>query len=516
MSEQESTLSGPDLEEGVSIAEIPDGGVLVGHALEESVLVWRRGPEIGAIGATCSHYGGPLAGGLIDGDTVRCPWHHACFSLRTGEALRAPALNAVSCFALEQKDGLVRITGYKETVEVARPKTDPADLLIVGAGAAGNAAAERLRRLGASGRIVMIGAEASGPVDRPNLSKDYLAGTASEDWIPLRPRDFYGEHAIELVTEMKVERIDAAKKVAVLSDGTSRKFDVLLLATGAEPLRPPIPGIDRPQVHFLRSLADSQAIIARAEKGKRVIVLGASFIGLEVAASLVARGLEVHVAAPDKEPLERILGPEVGAFIRRVHASHGVEFHLGKKAVAIDEGAVRFDDGSMLTGAFIVAGLGVRPRVELAESMKLTIDRGVLVDRNLRTSAKDVFAAGDIARWPDPHSGRAIRVEHWVVAERHGQIAAANMLGFDEPCDLVPFFWSQHHDVTINYVGHAERFDQVVISGNLDEQSAAIGYLEGGTVRAIATVFRDDVALQAERAFERGDQASLRALVDLR
>jgi NADPH-dependent 2,4-dienoyl-CoA reductase/sulfur reductase-like enzyme len=361
----------------------------------------------------------------------------------------------------------------------------------------------------------MIGREKNRPSDRPNLSKDFLAGTAGEDWIPLRSEEFYQEQRSELVLESNVETIDPAKRRVHFSGRESREFDVLLLATGAEPIRPPIPGLDRPEVHTLRTFDDSRAIIARAASAKRVVILGASFIGLEVAASLIARGLEVEVAAPDTEPLARILGPEVGGFVRKVHEEHGVVFHLGRRATLVDDRGVHLDHGSALKADLIVAGLGVRPRLELAESMKLTIDRGVLVDPYLRTSAPGIFAAGDIARWPDPHSGRAIRVEHWVVAERQGQIAAANMLGLEERCDLVPFFWSQHHDVTINYVGHAERWDRVVIAGSLEDRSAAVGYLEDGVVRAVATVFRDDLSLEAEAAFERGDQASLLRLLGL-
>jgi NADPH-dependent 2,4-dienoyl-CoA reductase/sulfur reductase-like enzyme len=284
----------------------------------------------------------------------------------------------------------------------------------------------------------------------------------------------------------------------------------MLYATGAEPIRLPLPGADRPEVHLLRSLADSRAIIARAEKSKRAVVIGASFIGLEVAASLRARGIEVDVVAPEPVPLARVVGDEVGAFVRGLHEAHGVRFHLGRKPTAINEGSVSVDDGSTLACDFVVMGVGVRPRLGLAEAAGLRIDKGVVVDAQL-SAAPGIYAAGDVARYPDPRTGQAIRVEHWVVAERMGQAAARNMLGAAKPFRDVPFFWSAHYDVTFAYVGHAERWDRIDVHGSVAARDATLAYREGGVTRAVVTVGRDQASLEAEVAFEREDQAALGA-----
>src|SRR5437773_1653142 len=286
-----------------------------------------------------------------------------------------------------------------------------------------------LRRQEYRGSIVMLCNDAAPPVDRPNLSKDYLAGSAPEDWLPLRPDSFYTEAGIEQRLNTDVTSIDTKARNAILAGGETISYDRLLLATGAEPVRLDIPGADQPHVHVLRSLADSRAIIARTKGAQRAVVVGASFIGLEVAAALRAREIEVHVVAPERRPLERILGPEFGDFVRGIHEEHGVVFHLEDTATEIDGKQVKLKGGATLSADLVVVGVGVRPRLALAEQAGLKVDRGVMVNQYLETSAPGIYAAGDIARWPDPHTGQNLRIEHWVVAERHGQAAARNILG---------------------------------------------------------------------------------------
>ena len=508
MGTSDSKPGGPDLTLGVAIAGIPDGGLIEGHVGEEAVLLARRGEEFFAIGATCSHYSGPLAQGLLVDETVRCPWHHACFSLRTGEAVRAPALSPVSCWWVDQSDGQVFVRRKKQAPASGRkPRAAgalPERVVIVGGGAAGFAAAEMLRREGYQGGLVMLSDDSAPPVDRPNLSKDYLAGTASEDWVPLRPESFYAENGIELRLGAAAAAIDPRSREVVLADGGKLPYDRLLLATGAEPVRLTIPGADQPHVHTLRTLADSNAIIERAKSARRAVVLGASFIGLEVAASLRTRNLEVHVVAPGKVPMVRVLGPELGQFVRRYHEEHGVVFHLEDTADAIEGKRVRLKSGGAIEAELVVAGIGVRPRTGLAEAAGLKIDRGVAVDGFLETSAPGIFAAGDIARWPDRLSSAHIRVEHWVVAERQGQSAALNMLGAREPFAAVPFFWSQHYDVPINCVGHAEAWDEIAIEGDVAAKDCLLRYRKDGRVLALASIFRDLDSLKAELALERG------------
>jgi NADPH-dependent 2,4-dienoyl-CoA reductase/sulfur reductase-like enzyme len=359
-----------------------------------------------------------------------------------------------------------------------------------------------LRRAGYGGEIAMLSNDSAPPVDRPNLSKDYLAGSAPEDWVPLRPESFYAESKIDLKLSTNVASIDAKARHVALADGKTVPYDRLLLATGAEPVRLPIPGAGERHVHILRSLDDSRAIIANAKDAKRAIVIGASFIGLEVAASLRAREIEVHVVAPEARPMERILGPDMGDFVRALHEEHGVIFHLGDTVTAIDGKRATLKSGGTLEADLVVVGVGVRPRLALAEQAGLAIDRGVTVNAWLETSAPGIFAAGDIARWPDPHSRENIRVEHWVVAERQGQSAARNMLGAREVFDAVPFFWSQHYDVPINYVGHAEKWDEIAVDGDIKGRDCVLRYKQKGRVLAVASIYRDVHSLRCEVAME--------------
>jgi apoptosis-inducing factor 3 len=500
---EEQKLSGPDLSEGVALSQLAHGKMLLGHARGEAVLLARRGEKIFAVGATCTHYSGPLSEGLLVDATVRCPWHHACFDLRTGAPLRAPALNPIPCYEVTRQRGRVRVGKRLPELRLpASPNGAPGRIVILGAGAAGHCAAETLRREGYRGQLVMIGAEADLPVDRPNLSKDYLAGSAPEEWLPLRPREFFDEHGIELVLGVRARSVETARKQVVIESGGTYVYDKLLLATGADPVKLDLPGGDLPHVRYLRTLGHSRAIIAAARTTRHAVVIGSSFIGLEVAASLRARNLEVHVVGPDAVPLARVMGPELGAFIRKVHEEHGVTFHLGTRPQAIDEKTVTLDNGERVPAELVVIGVGVRPEVSLAEKAGLAVDRGVLVDEYLQTSAADVFAAGDIARWPDRHSGQRIRVEHWVAAGRQGQTAARNMLGKREKFDAVPFFWSAHYDMGINYVGHASAWDRIEIEGSLDERNAAVRFIAGEKTVALATIYRDQESLQFERQIE--------------
>jgi NADPH-dependent 2,4-dienoyl-CoA reductase/sulfur reductase-like enzyme/nitrite reductase/ring-hydroxylating ferredoxin subunit len=505
MSAEQSKPTGPDLAQGIALDEIPDGGMLAGHVGEEAVLLARRGNEVFAVGATCSHYGGPLADGLMVGDTVRCPWHHARFSLRSGEAIGAPAFNPVPCWRAEQRDGKVIVRGKIEPAAgPARSAAAKSErVVIVGGGAAGFAAAEMLRREGFAGSVTLLSSDDSVPYDRPNCSKDYLAGNAPEDWIPLKPPEFYAQHAITLELGAEVTAIDAKARQVTLAAGRDIAFDKLLLATGAEPVRLDIPGAGEPHVHVLRSLADARAIIAAAKSARSVVVIGASFIGLEAAASLRARELEVHVVAPEQRPMERVLGREFGDFIRGLHEEHGVVFHLGETATAIKGRTVTLKGGTTLSADLVVVGVGVRPRTKLAEQAGLAVDRGVLANEYLETSAPGIYAAGDIARWPDPHTGEKLRIEHWVVAERQGQAVARNMMGQRTRFADVPFFWSQHYDLPINYVGHAEKWDKLEIEGDIAARDCVVRYRRDGKVLAAASIYRDVDSLKEEWAMER-------------
>jgi NADPH-dependent 2,4-dienoyl-CoA reductase/sulfur reductase-like enzyme/nitrite reductase/ring-hydroxylating ferredoxin subunit len=506
-------LSGPDLKAGVLWDSLHDGEPLLGHADGEAIVVVKRGDALFAVGASCTHYGGPLAEGLVVGNTIRCPWHHACYSLRSGEPIGAPALMPIACFEVMREERLVKVGRKRDEHRHPPPETAPASVVIVGAGAAGTACANTLRREGYRGVMTLVGAEEPGPVDRPNLSKDFLAGTAPEEWIPLRTREQLAEQEIELVANDPAQSLDTSTKTVRLRSGRVLIFDALLIATGAEPSLPPIAGANLPHVMRLRTLADSRAIIAGAARAKRATIIGASFIGLEVAASLRHRGLEVDVVAPEAAPLARVLGPELGAFVRGLHEAHGVRFHLGTTPGAIDARCVSLASGDTLPAELVVVGVGVRPRVELAVSAGLRVDGGVIVDQNFRTSLPSVYAAGDVARYPEPFSGELARVEHWVAAERQGQAVARAMLGSVAPFRDVPFFWSQHYDVTIAYVGHAASWDSAELFGDLGQRDACVVYRRAGRALAVATIGRDKLSLSVEAAMERRDDDAVEALV---
>ncbi len=491
-----------DLTRGVAADSVAEGAALAGRVGDQDVLLVRAGGQFFAVRAQCTHYRGDLAEGIIVGTTIRCPLHHACFDLATGDALRAPGLDPLPCWRVEQQAGTLFV---RERMPAPAPRartSQPSSILIAGGGAAGLAAADMLRREGYDGPIAMISADADPPVDRPNLSKDYLAGEAQDDWIPLWPPELYAERHIDLLLGTHAERIEPDARTLRLADGSRREFGAFLIATGAEPVRLPIPGADTTDVMYLRTFADSQRIVARAASAKQVAVIGASFIGLEVAAALRTRGIGVAVIAPDPRPLARVMGDELGAFIQALHEAHGVVFHLGQTVASIAGRRIALSGGQTVDADFVVVGAGVRPSLALAERSGLEIDRGIVVNEYLETSMPGVFAAGDVARWPDPHSGQNIRVEHWVVAQRQGQTAARNMLGRRERFDAVPFFWSQHYDVAIRYVGHAERWDRVRIDGSLEARDAAVRFLQGDAPVAVATIGRDRECLAAELAFE--------------
>jgi len=500
MSAEQQGVEGRELEAGVPLSELAEGEPLPGQLHGEAVLLVRRGEEVWAVGATCTHYSGPLAEGLVVGDTVRCPWHRACFSLRTGEALAAPALNPLPRWRTRIEGGRVFL-GEREEIDAlssrGRSAAGPRSVVIVGAGAAGSAAAEQLRREGYGGQVMLVDPDAEAPYDRPNLSKDYLAGNAPEEWLPLRPPGFLEERGIERVVDSVTEIVPAEGRV-VLASGRALDYGALLLAPGATPVRLEIPGSDQPQVHVLRSWADCRRLIERASAVREAVVIGASFIGLEAAAALRARGVGVTVVAPEAVPFERTLGTELGAMLRALHEERGVRFRLGHVLKEIRQGDVVLDDDTVLAAGLVLLGVGVRPRLELAEGAGIATRDGIPVNEHLETAVRGVYAAGDVALYPDPRTGEPMRVEHWVAAQRQGQAAARNLLGRGERFTDIPFFWTSHYDVTVSYVGHARTWDEVAVSGDVWGRDCRVSYLRGGAVVAVATVNRDQESLAAE------------------
>jgi apoptosis-inducing factor 3 len=505
MSEQSPPT--PDLTAGIAVNLLEEGVPFLGHVGEDAVILVRRNGEFHAVGATCSHWSGPLAEGLVVDDTVRCPWHHACFSLRTGEALCPPALNSVPSYESAERDGAVFVTRKRDKPGSVRRRgrggRELSSVAIIGAGGAGNSAAEELRHLGFAGEITVFDRDEQAPYDRPNLSKDYLAGNAPEEWLPLHPRAYYDDLGVKLVLGRRVVRLEAAARRVTLDDGSTRQFGAIVLATGADPVPLALAGDGGPRVHYLRTWQDGRAIIEAAGRGRVAVVLGASFIGLEVASALRARNVDVHLVAPGRRPLERILGPEFGDFIRAVHEQHGVVFHLGRSAAGLAPRTVVLDGGEHLAADLVVAGVGVRPATALAAEAGLRVERGIVVDEFLETAARGIYAIGDVAQWPDPRAGGLVRIEHWVVAQRQGQAVARTLVGERAPFNDVPFFWTHQYDVAVSYVGHVERWDRVEIDGSFERHDCTVRYLVGGHVRAVANVFRNRESLEAELAMQR-------------
>ncbi|WP_237477524.1 FAD-dependent oxidoreductase [Lichenibacterium dinghuense] len=493
----------PDLLAGVALGDIPDSGLLAGTVGEHDAVLVRAGDGFRAVGAKCTHLGAPMAKGLLVGGELRCPWHHACFDVSTGRAAKAPAFDPLPVWPVAVEDGRARVT----QAEPVHPPREPIALaegpfVIVGGGAAGYSAAVALKECAPRARVIVLSADDHAPYDRTILTKDYLDGKFGDDRLPISKTDL-AALGVELRLSTAVERIDRDRRAAVLEGGEAVPYSKLLLATGAEPKRPDLPGADADHVRVLRSLADCRAVLARIGTAENVVVLGSSFIGLETAASLRSRGVAVTVVSPEEAPTAKVFGEEVSKAVMAVHRDKGVAFRLGREAKAIGAGDVTLDDGSVLPADLVVLGIGVALRTGLAEAAGLTVEDGVVVDANLRTSDPDVFAAGDIARWPDPHTGRNIRVEHWVVAQRQGQAAAANMLGHPTPFAEVPFFWSKHFDLSLRYVGHAGKEDAPEVDGSPAKREATITFASGGRAAAVATMGRDVESLECEAAMER-------------
>lgn len=508
MVEKEHDAVPRDLGSGIPATELADGSIVDGTLNGERIALVRSGGEAFAVGGLCTHYGAPLAGGIVVDGGIRCPLHHACFDLRSGAATCAPAMSPIPTFAVVEADGMIHVGAKREPTPPA-PKHATSDrvrtIVILGTGAAGTAAADTLRRRGFDGRVVMIGAEDELPYDRPNLSKDYLAGTCGDEWLPIKPREFYRENEIELMLGHRVSAIDTEARELRTLKGRSPVYDRLLIATGSEAVGLPIPTHGLRHVHTLRTLADSRAIIAASRNAKRAVVVGGSFIGLEVAAALRTRGIAVDLVAPSGMVFDRVFGPTLSTFIQRLHESNGVRFHLGTSVKAIDPTEVTLVNGKRIPADLVVVGIGVRPSVAVAQWARLEVAQGIVVNEFLETSKAGIYAAGDVARWRDRQSGESVRVEHWNVALRQGQTAAGNMLGERVPFDAIPFFWSQHYDVAIKYVGQQATWDEVSVDGDPDARDCAVEYRRGGKVIAVATIGRDVESLRAELAFEHGE-----------
>lgn len=478
------------------VNELNDGDLKEIKVGETTVLLSRIKGEFHAIGGICTHYGGNLAEGTCKGERVYCPWHMSAFNLITGDLEEPPALDAVPRFEvrIEEDKVIVRVpegAGDRRVPPMARHNkaADPRTFVILGSGAAGLAAAETLRQDGFQGRVVLLTQDNRLPYDRPELSKGYLQGANPQEVLWLRPQEFFTAHDLEIFLEKKVAKVDTGVKSLTLADGTSMKYDALLLATGglARPLE--APGGELANVFTLRSFADSQAIMAAAREGAQAVIAGASFIGMETAGSLTARGLKVTVVAPGQAPLQRTLGPEIGRMFQQVLEENGVSFRLGARVARLEGRdrveAVVLENGEKLPADLVIAGVGVKPATEMLQGVPLNPDGSVTVDEHLRV-AGDLYAAGDIARFPDWRTGELIRIEHWRLAMQQGRVAAHNMVGNLTPFRDVPFFWTERLDIHFEYAGYAGSWDEIIYQGDPASRNFLAFYVKNQRVLAAA------------------------------
>jgi NADPH-dependent 2,4-dienoyl-CoA reductase/sulfur reductase-like enzyme/nitrite reductase/ring-hydroxylating ferredoxin subunit len=489
--------------------EFNDGEMKQVSADGTDILLARVEGKYHAVGALCTHYGAPLVEGVLSGGRIVCPWHHACFNVATGDLEEPPALDALPCYEVRAEGENVIVSLPVERTDRRTPAMTGRDtsadgrlFIILGGGAAGYAAAQTLREDGFRGRVCLITREDRAPYDRPNLSKDYLSGHAEAGWMPLRADEFYEAYDIELVCKKEVTRVDARAKTITFEGGETQGYDALLVATGGVPRRLNIPGGDLKNVHLLRSFADADSIIESAKTSSRAVVAGASFIGMEAAAALAGRGLEVTVIAPSAEPFQSTLGPEIGAVFRRLHEEHGVKFKLGSMIYRVEgtgkAEAVVLEGGERIETDMVLVGVGVHPATGFLDGVTLHEDGGVIVDEHLR-AAEGLYAAGDIAHYPDARTGERTRIEHWRTAQQQGRVVAHNMAGRATKFDAVPFFWTQQFDAGLLYVGHAARWDEIVYRGDVAGRDFIAFYVTGGRVSAAAGMSHDrEMAIMEE------------------
>ena len=488
-------------------SDLPEGASRTMEAFGSTLLLSRFEGEISAVSATCRHAGAPLAQGVRNGTRVVCPWHKATFCLRTGAVLEPPALDALERFAAVVEGGRIKLSRAGPAPKPTMA-ADARCFVIVGAGAAGAMAAQTLREEGFGGRVVMLDQANRVPYDRTVLSKYALSGEPGAEKSPLQSQAFYREHGIERVTA-EVTRIDPAAKRIECADGSALTYDAALVATGGTPRKPDLPGAEFGGVFLLRSRADADAILAEAERSRRAVILGASFIGMEVAASLRERGLEVTVVGHEDVPFAKQLGPEIGRAMQAMHERQGVQFRLGHSITALQgDGMVRsvaLEGGETLPADLVVVGFGVRPATSFITGLPLNDDGSISVDAELR-AADGLYAAGDIARFPHRGDGPPIRVEHWRVAEQHGRVAALNMLGRALRYAVTPVFWTIQYLKRVDYIGHASSWDEVVLHGDLEAPEFLAYFVKDGSVAAAAGMGRDqDTAALIELFDQRRD-----------
>lgn len=473
---------------------------------EESVLLMRRPEGLVALGDACPHVGCPLHFGRLDGDTITCACHNARFDASSGRMISPPALDDLPTYDVREEDGEVWL-GPRHDPEPAKASgSDDRTVAIVGAGAAGAMTALQLRREGFAGRVIMMTPEEHPPYDRTLLSKFYLGSEMQFEDIALRPDSAYEDLDIEVLTGKSATSVSPEERTVTLDDGSSLAADFVVLATGSRPRPLPVPGADLEGVHLLRVPKDAEHIRSAARSAQNVVVIGASFIGTEVAAYLADAGAPVTLVAPEEVPFATLFGEEVGRKFAHMHRDAGVTLKLGNGVSRLTgsgsvEG-VELSDGSMIPADLVVVGIGVEPVVDYLEGSGLVADGAVPVDSHLRTKADGFYAAGDIARIDDGEVSK--RVEHWVVAQRHGQAIARSIAGSLEPLGYAPFFWTRQFETSFGYFGFAPEYDEMRIKGSVADGDFLAGYFVEGRLAAVGTMGRSGEAIRYGQLLDEG------------
>lgn len=493
------------------VDDLVDGELKEVRVGDTDVLLARADGQYYALHPHCTHYQAPLAKGVLNGHRLICPWHNACFDVTNGHRLEAPALNGLPTHEVRIENGevFVRLTTNKDSIENPMSAPDEANTetcVIVGSGGAGAFAAEGLREGGFTGKILMFTASSEVPYDRPNCSKEYLQDEAPDEWMPLRTEEFYKNYGIEIRTGQHVTALDPANKTIELKSGEVITYDKALLCSGGKPNSLPIPGVDLTGVYPLRTLHDSRTLRELGKEGKRAVIIGSSFIGLEGAMSLRKLGSEVDVIGQEAVPFGKILGEKIGRVVQDWHEKEGIRFHLGRNVKEIEgEGnvsAVVLDNGDRIEADFVLLGVGVKPRTDFLKGITLEKDGGVKTDEFLKIT-DTLYAAGDIAHYPT--AGGSQRIEHWKVAGQQGTVAGLNMSGKGTPYQEVPFFWTNQQGKRINYVGHANKFDDIIYDGDPEKDESFLAfYVQDGQIKAVAGLKRDQAIIAIKELMQAG------------
>ncbi len=491
------------LEHTVENAHTMENGDMRKVVVDEdtTVLLTRIDGYFHAIGGCCTHYDAPLDEGVLAGTQVICPWHQAVFDAMSGKSEEPPALDDVPRYDVVEKDGTVTIripVGEKDDSGEKPPLpgmgSDDRIFVIIGGGAAGDSAAASLRDHGFGGDIVMISGDDRLPYDRTILNKTYLRGMADENQLPLRSMDFYEDRNIRLMLKTDATGIDHGAGTVSVSDGNDIGYDRLLIATGGRPRMLDIPGAELDNIHTLRSFGDAEAFLEAAEHAEHVLIAGAGFIGLESAFSLTDRGCAVTVVAPEELPFGPLFGEETGELFLRLHMERGVRFRLGHTVKAFDGDtrvdAAILDDDEEIPVDMVLVAIGIAPNTDFCDGVKKGDDGSIVVDNRL-SAGNGIYAAGDVARFPDHVTGAPIRIEHWRTAQQLGALAGRNMLGENAPFDGVPFFWSSQLGLHFRYTGHAETWDRIHVDGDIMRKDFAAYYEKDGVITAVSAINRD-------------------------